>query len=304
MEIQTHFEIFSRYLGKGIQNRYSFLQVDEDFRKVPRPAWSSSGQVYTAAWRGEPEARLLVLGDGPLVDVAIEETGRIFSLGPERQRLADQACQRYRERGQTVEPNPVYRVLDWTLGERFTLRADRGDYSQVVGTKSHPEWGLKAQVLAVCCATECPDGFLIEKRSARVAALPGKWHVAPSGSLQPPQSPWQTLLAESSEELALEPAEILEPRCVGMLFGEMSGVYQLACSARTPVRLSAILRRRRSGAWEQEGLFCAPVDPVALPLWLRQHTDQVTLGARAVLLAEGRRRWGPDWFEQHCEDRP
>lgn len=260
--------------------------------------------MYLEAFRGESEARLLVLGDGPLAAVTIEETGRSFSLGAERQALADAACDRFRERGQTVTANPIYRVISWTLGERFTLRADRGDYSQVVGTKSHPEWGLKAQVVAVCCAMECPEGFLIEKRSARVAALPGKWHICPSGSLEPPNGPLQTLLAEASEELGLEPFEIEDPRCVGMLFGEQSGVYQLACSARTPVSFAEILARRPSGRWEQDGLVWAPADAETLPLWLAEHADQITHGGRAALWAEGRRRWGQAWFEAQCEDRP
>jgi hypothetical protein len=260
--------------------------------------------VYLAVHRGESEARLLVLGDGPLAEVVLEETGQIFDLGSERQELADQACQRMREAGQSVTANPIYRLKSWTVGTRLVLRADRGDYSQVVGTKTHPEWGLKAQVLAVCCAMECPQGFVIEQRSARVAALPGKWHIAPSGSLQPPQGPWATCLAEAAEELALLPTEVEDARCVGMLYGERSGVYQLACSARTGVTLQEMLARPRSGAWEQDGFVCAPVCPEALPRWLAQHAEMVTSGARAALWAEGRRRWGEAWFQAHCEDQP
>lgn len=234
----------------------------------------------------------------------MRETGQLFCLTPERQRLADEACQVFRQRGQTVTANPVYRLLSWTLGERFVLHADRGDYSQVVGMKTHPEWGLRAQVLAVCCAMECPQGFVIEQRSARVAALPGKWHIAPSGSLQPPHGPWETMLAEANEELALQACEIEDARCVGMLFGERSGVYQLACSARTGVSFEQMLSRRRSGAWEQDGFVCAPVCPRALPVWLAEHAHLVTHGARAVLWAEGRRRWGQVWFDEQCQDEP
>lgn len=260
--------------------------------------------MYSAVYRGEPEARLLVLGDGPLQELVVEESEPPFDLGSERQQLADLACQRLRERGQVVRPDPVYRLLSWSTEGKFTLRTQRGDYSQVVGTKSHPEWGLKAQVLAVCCALECPQGIVIEQRSARVAALPGKWHIAPSGSLQPPQRPWQTLLTEAREELGLEPSELEQVRCLGMLYGERSGVYQLACSARTAVSFESILARRRSGAWEQDGFVCAPVCPQALPRWIADHLEQLSRGGRAVLWAEGRRRWGADWFEAQCEDRP
>lgn len=260
--------------------------------------------MYQDVYRGETEARLLVLGEGSLKDVSLKETGGLFCLGPERQHLANLACQAMRDRGQTVTANPIYRILSWTVGEQFILAVERGDYSQVVGTKTHPEWGIKAQVAAVCCVMECPEGFVIEQRSAQVAALPGMWHIAPSGSLQPPQGPWETLLAEAQEELGLEAFEVEDARCVGMLYGERSGVYQLSCSARTPVAFAEMMARRRSGSWEQDGFVLAPVCSQELPVWLALHRQKITPGGRAALWAEGRRRWGQAWFEQQCEDRP
>jgi hypothetical protein len=260
--------------------------------------------VYHFAHRGEPEGRLVVLGEGPVQEVLLEETGQRFELGAERQRMADQACREWRARGRVVTVDPIYRLLEYTVGERLTLRVERGDYSQVVGTKSHPEWGLKAQVIAVCCALECPQGFVVEQRSERVAAAPGKWHISPSGSMQPPCAPWDTLLAEAGEELGLAPQEIEDARCVGMLYGETSGVYQLACSARVGLTLPQMLSRSRRDAWEAVGHVCAPVDPEALPEWMARQRERLTPGGRAVLLAEGRRRWGLEWFDRHCEDVP
>lgn len=258
--------------------------------------------MFRAVRRGESRARLLVLGDGPLSDVELSETGQFLDLGAERQALAEQACTQMRAGGQRVTASPIYRLTDMTVGERLVLRVDRGDYSQVVGTKSHPEWGVKAQVLAACCALECPEGFVIEKRSAQVAAAPGLWHVAPSGSLQPPNGVLPTVLAEAEEELGLGPDEVSDPRCVGLLYVEEAGVYLLACSARTEVGFQEICERPRSGAWEQAGLTVAPVDPEALPRWLAQ-APLLLPAARAVLLAEGLRRWGWDWFESHCEHK-
>ena len=260
--------------------------------------------MYHAVHRGQSEGRLLILGDGPLDQVELVSCGRRFELSPERQRLADQACQRMRDGGMTVTINPVYRLTRWSLGERLTLHCDLADYSQVVGTKSHPEWGVKAQVLAVCCVTECRDGFVIEKRSARVAALPGRWHIAPSGSLEPPNGPLATLLEEAHEELGLQASEVLEPRCLGLLYGETSGVYQLTCSARVEASLEQIVSRQRSGQWEADGYLCAPACPEGLPAFLRQYEELLTVGGRIALWAEGRRRWGESWFENHAEDKP
>lgn len=240
------------------------------------------------------ETHWVARGDGALDGVLLRETGGSLRLTPAQQAQADRACERLREEGRTVTPDPIYRLLEWRAEERLELLVERANYAQVVGIKAHPEWGLSARALAVCCLTECRDGFVIEQRSARVASLPGRWHVAPAGSLQPPHHLAQTLRSEAREELGLEPHELVEPRCLGLLYGRASGIFQLACSVRTPLRLQEMLARERSGAWEQDGLLCAPASREALPLWLEQ-SPLLTPGAARILQAEGERRWGSDW---------
>lgn len=253
--------------------------------------------MYFSVYKGSPDARLLVLGEGTVAKVGLRENGERFDLGAERQAMADRACEERRREGQTVTANPIYRLHSWTVGPKLELEVGRGDYSQVVGTKAHREWGIKAEVLAVCCVLECPQGFVIEKRSQKVAAVPGLMHIAPSGSLQPPATPWETLLQEASEELALEPAELENPCCLGLLHVEPVGVYQLICTARTSVSLDEMCRRERSGAWEQDGLLCAPSEPQGLATWLAERGESLTPSARMGLWVEGRRRWGQAWFE-------
>lgn len=253
--------------------------------------------MYSSTYMGGSDARLLVLGEGPVEQVRLHDNGAQFDLGPERQAAADLACEGLRRLGQTVTANPIYRLHSWTVGPELRLEVSRGDYSQVVGTKKHPEWGINAQVLAVCCALECPQGFVIEQRSVKVAAAPGLRHIAPAGSIQPPATPWETLLQEALEELALDPSEMKEARCLGLVLVEPVGVYQLICSARTSVSLNEMRGRERSGAWEQDGLLYAPVDPDGLSEWLAEQGDGLIPCARMGLWVEGRRRWGEDWFE-------
>src|SRR5437870_4134188 len=95
---------------------YSFCMRFSSQEVLADP-WAIWAHVYHAVHRGETEARLLVLGVGPLEEVRLLSSGRRFDLGPERQQMADEACQRWRERGQTVTANPVYRLMDWTVGE-------------------------------------------------------------------------------------------------------------------------------------------------------------------------------------------
>ncbi len=253
--------------------------------------------MYFSVYKGCPQARVLVLGEGPVDRVTIRENGEQFDLGSERQALADLACQDLRRLGQAVTANPIYRLQAWTVGAELGLEVSRGDYSQVVGTKAHPEWGVKAQVLAVCCVLECPQGFVIEKRSNKVAAAPGRRHIAPSGSIQPPATPRDTLFEEACEELALEPDELSEPCCLGLVHVEPLGVFLLICSARTTVTLSEMRGRERSGAWEQDALLCAPGDPKGLSAWIDEQADELVGGARMGLWMEGRRRWGQAWFD-------
>ncbi len=239
--------------------------------------------MYTPCHLGPAQARIVVLGRGPLSQVQLHHSGHRLQLDAERQRLTDQACERLRQRGQIVTADPIYRVESWHTGEQFALRVGLGDYAQVVGTKAHPEWDLKSNVLALCCILQCPDGIILERRSQKVAALPGAWHVAPAGSLSPPNTPYQTLLAEAHEEMALEPVELFDLQCLGMCYGEDSGVYQLICSAQTPVPLAQILSRPRSGAWEQDGLLCAPSEPQALDNWIQEHGQRLTPAAQSAL---------------------
>lgn len=255
--------------------------------------------VFQTVHRGEPEARIVVLGDGPMEDLEVTLTSNTLVLEASQQEVAQGACQQLRDRGFVVTPDPIYRVLSHATNGRFNLTLGRGDYSQVVGLKANPQWGIPAQVLAVGCVLECPQGLVIERRSDQVAALPGRLHIAPSGSVAPPATVHEALLAEAREELGLEPEELLDQRCLGLVYVETAGVYLLICCGRTEVSLAEMLSRERSGAWEQADLIGAPICPEVLPRWLDEEGRDLTRGARAALLMEGRRRWGSGWFEEH-----
>jgi 8-oxo-dGTP pyrophosphatase MutT (NUDIX family) len=256
--------------------------------------------MYRACHRGPAGARILLQGKGPLERVQLEESGLAWSLTREQEALCERACEKLRQQGQEVFSGPVYRLLDWCCGPFLSLRVSRGNYAQVIGTKAHPEWGCPSRVLAVCCVLETPGGFLVERRSLRVAALPGRWHVAPAGSIGVGMSPLQALLQEAHEELGLAADELDPPLCLGLIYAEDSGVHQLVCAARTGVDSADFLLRPRSGCWESDGYEMAPIDPQGLGSWLEQHRSQLTPAAVSALWLEGGRRWGSDWFESYC----
>ena len=120
----------------------------------------------------------------------------------------------------------------------------------------------------------------MEKRSQQVAAAPGMWHPCPSGSMEPGSSPLDTLLKEAHEELSLEPKEIQEATCVGLLLGETTGVFQLIASARTDVSLGDIRKRVSRDAWERVELVAVPTEPESLSDWIALHDGRLTAGGR------------------------
>lgn len=259
--------------------------------------------MFSPVHRGESEARILALGEGALdqVELVLDENQTLV-LDSERQRAADQVCRQMRESGSVVTADPVYRLLGHALVEgRLQLTVGLGDYSQIVGMKAHPEWGMPCRVLAVLSVLTCPDGIVIERRSQRVAVLPGRLHAAPAGSVTPGETLEQTLVREALEELGLEAREVRETRCLGLIHVEPVGVYLVCCSARTEVDIETIRSRPKEGEWEQDELLCAPSDPESLTAWLEKHHQELTPGARAAILMEGRRRWGEAWFETRME---
>lgn len=258
--------------------------------------------MFYSCYRGHHRARLLVIGDAPLEQVELLNSGEQFDLSPEQQALADLACRQMRAAGRTVTCDPTYRLNSYEVGAKLRITVSVGDYCQMVGVKAHPEWGLKCQTLAVCCALETPGGLVVERRSAKVASMPGYLHLAPAGIMAPPNTPLSTVVHEGLEELGLQPNELLDLRCTGLLCGEDNGVYQIICSARTELELSELYRRPRSGQWEVEEHLLAPLEPQPLASWIEENRGQMTPAALTALAAEGHRRWGTSWLEAQCPE--
>lgn len=253
--------------------------------------------MFQKTHRGEAEGRLLVSGCSPLEAVQIQIVPSSLSLTPEQKSEVAPAVERLRNRGHTVTNGPIYRVESFTAGEYLHLELSERRYFDSVLLKQIPQWGLRSQVLALVAVTECADGYLIERRSEKVASLAGYWHPAPSGSVEPPAHPLQTFYTEAEEELGILPVELTQVECLGLVFGEQSGVFQLLARATTELSLSEILSRECSGAWERSELHCVPADEQELREWLQTADENLTRGGRVALLSEGARRWGESFLE-------
>lgn len=250
-----------------------------------------------ACFLGDDEGRIVAVGELALESVVIRQTDRRPQLDEGQTETMQAACLALRQRGVVVEANPLYSVLASTVQEGcLELELGLTDYGQHVAFREHPEWPNRVDVLAAACVVGCPDGFVVERRSQRVAAQPGAYHIAPAGTVPPPQSLAQTLLAEAHEELGLEADELENLVCLGLVHAERFAVKMLVASCQTRVRLATMLARPREGSWEQTELLAVPCHPDRLPQWLDQQRAKLTSAGRAALLMEGRRRWGEAWF--------
>lgn len=255
----------------------------------------TSRKMYREVEMGVPEGRIVIIGSGPLSRVRIREVPSTLELTLEQKSFIPQAVRRLEAEGRVVSDGPTYRLESWASGEELLLRVSRRSYFDSVLLKQHVDWGVRSRVLAVACVLKCADGYLIERRSEKVAAMPGRLHLSPSGSLIPPQHPKDTLLQEAAEELGLEEHELQDRGCLGLVYGESVGVFQLVLTATVHVTRDEISRRECTGAWERSGLLCAPADPELLPRWLSGHRLELTEAARSALVMEGIRHWGEEW---------
>ncbi len=246
--------------------------------------------MFQTCRAGQEEAPLVIDGRGRLDQVEFRPVDQRHQFTTTQRLAIEAACDHLREEGAVVEPGPLYRVLRFEAGERLVIEVGLTDYAEHVGIKAHPEWGVRSGALAVCGITQSPDGFLIEKRSPKVAAKPGFYHPLPSGTVIPPSDLAGALFQEAEEELALAPEEMTDLWCLGVLEVVSDSVYQVIVWSRTELTLEQLKGRGRSGAWEQSELLTVPAERGVLERWLTQ--EKVTTGARTALRRVARELWG------------
>lgn len=243
----------------------------------------------------------MVRGKAPLSDLTLEVVDTSLALSAEQRQIMTPTIEALRAKGLTLTNDPIYRLESWDTNSGFHLRVSLGTYFENILVKQNPTWGLRSQAIAVVGVTECDDGYLLERRSEKVAALPGYLHPSPSGNIEPPATPLETFHNESEEELGLQRNELRDIFCLGMVYGENSGIYQLVARATTSTTLQTLLSRMCSGQWERSALLTIPKTADGLSQWLKTQKAPLTEGGRAAILLEGANQWGDTWLEEHLE---
>jgi 8-oxo-dGTP pyrophosphatase MutT (NUDIX family) len=222
---------------------------------------------YRLLWRGQiaPE------------QVSFEyDAGHRFEMPPQLAPAAAEACRDSLERGRQVKNLPLYLVRDWS-GDSLALRFQLGltCYGDYLGLSLCAKEQAPL-VLAVAAVTEIEGQIVLERRSQAVAQGMGLLHVKPSGHVHPPQSPWQALLAEAWEELALRPEEIHDELCLGLVQSLTANCLCLVYRLKTNLSWEEWSSRRPEDAWEAEELSPLSCDHESLDEWLTRPEELAT----------------------------
>lgn len=240
--------------------------------------------------------RYRLLWQGVLAPEAVQfhyDPSRIFAVPAEQVEAIEQLCREARSQGQQIENLPLYRLLHWRAEGR-QLHFDLGltCYQDYLGMS---RLGLPhaPTVLAVAGTTEIEGRIVLERRSGAVAQGAGLLHVKPSGHIHPPQTAWQALLAETWEELAVQPEELSQALCLGLVQSLTANCACLIYTARTDLSWSEWSARRPQDAWEAEELLGLPSDRASLDEWLARPATLSTGPGQAAVRIYREWRYGP-----------
>ncbi|MBX3170817.1 MAG: NUDIX hydrolase [Candidatus Eremiobacteraeota bacterium] len=222
---------------------------------------------YRLLWRGQIAPQ----------QVSFEyDAERRFQCPPQLAEACAEACRVSTQCGRQVMNLPLYQILGWTGDERqLGFRLGWTCYHDYLGLSLCAKEQAPL-VLAVAAATEIEGRIVLERRSQAVAQGMGLLHVKPSGHIHPPQTPWQALLAEAWEELALRPEEMQEAHCLGLVQSLTANCYCLIYTATTSLGWDEWSRRRPEDAWEAEEFSGLAIDRESLDEWLSQSEELAT----------------------------
>ncbi len=238
---------------------------------------------YQIWWQGQLAPDQLFLHRSPSSEPPLEPLDR---------EQVTRHCQRLRDQGRRVENLQLYRFIDWKLDvSGLHLEVGQTHYEDYLGLSelSHPQAPL---VLAVAAATEVEGRLVLERRSAKVAQGFGLLHVKPSGHVHPPSTPWQALLQEAWEELALQPEEVEQAQLIGLVRSLTANCISLIYQLRTTVCWSDWQSRTPVDAWESDELLGLPTDQASLLAWLAQPPEMSTGPGRAAVALYCQQRYG------------
>jgi hypothetical protein len=222
-------------------------------------------------------------------------------ISPTQHDAIRRRCQQMRSEGRRVENLPLYRVLNWTAeAGGLDLWVGPSCYEEYVGLP-RSEGSRAPESLTVSAASQIDQHLVLELRSQQVAEGRGMVHVKPSGQVHPPNGPWEALLEEYWEELAILPDEIERAVCLGLVRSLSANCYSVIYGVTLGGTIADLLKRSPVEAWEHEQLSSLRCSPDSLRNWLVAVYPQAITGpGHASVLLWGRQLFGDSWYQETC----
>jgi 8-oxo-dGTP pyrophosphatase MutT (NUDIX family) len=205
--------------------------------------------------------------------------------------------------GALLFDGPMCRLQSWSAdAESLTLHLADCGYKPFFGTNiSHPEFagrygpGVMANPVGVSPAVETSDGHLIMgRRNDSVAYYPGRIHPF-AGCLEPGDPDvFAAVIRELSEELALNPGDIRDLRCTGVVselnLKQTELIFAAAVSATRTELISRLDGAEHAAAWS------VPATAADVAAVVNSPDALLTPVAVSALLLWGRLRFGQAWY--------
>jgi 8-oxo-dGTP pyrophosphatase MutT (NUDIX family) len=215
-----------------------------------------------------------------------------------------------RERNIPLFDAPLYRFVDVEAradGRLYVTLGDTG-YKEYVTTRA-PEFsaGRKRQelgnALAVCSVVETSDGYILLDKRRGVDVYVGRYHVIGGfferglDCLENGQpDPFGAIRREIREETGIQPADIAEQYCLGLVYDLATPHAELCFLTRLSISLSEV-RTRVPEENEIQQLETLYVTEQSLREFIQQNHGNISATGEPNLLLYGELLFGQQWLQ-------
>ena len=204
---------------------------------------------------------------------------------------------------------PLYRFIDVTAQADGSLHVTLGDtsYKEYVTTRSL-EFSTDRQreelgnPLAVCSVVETSDGYILLDQRRGVDVYVGRYHViggfferGPDSKEDGQPDPFGAIRREIREETRIQPADIAEQYCLGLVYDLATPHAELCFLTRLSISLSEVKTRvpEENEIKELETLF---VTEQSLSEFIMRNHGNISATGEPNLLLYGGLHFGREWL--------
>ncbi len=220
-----------------------------------------------------------------------------------------------RRRHVPLYDTPLFRYVEAATTADHTLRLVLGDtsYKEYVTTRQpefagqHPRSAL-GNALSVCSVVETSDDHILLDKRAGVDVYEGRYHVIGGffergldTSRQAPPDPYAAIRREIHEETGVQPADIRQQYCLGIVYDLLTPHAELCFLTRLNISLATVLARTPLDR-EIKQLRSLAITAANLRAFVLDHHGNISATGEPNLLMYGAWKFSEMWFENVLEE--